>query len=63
MGSRPSIATDLRDAFLHCWSGESQIFRAPGRVNLIGDHTDYNDGFVLPVALQYANVGGDRPSR
>lgn len=54
MGSRPSIATDLRDAFLHCWSGESQIFRAPGRVNLIGDHTDYNDGFVLPVALQYA---------
>jgi len=43
----------LRERFRACFSGEPRIFRAPGRVNLIGEHTDYNDGFVLPVAIRF----------
>ncbi len=32
----------------------SLVVQAPGRVNLIGEHTDYNDGFVLPAAINYS---------
>ena len=41
----------LRDAFARAFGGECTLLRAPGRVNLIGEHTDYNEGFVFPVAI------------
>lgn len=45
--------TELKREFLQHYRTVPQIFRAPGRVNLIGEHTDYNDGFVVPVAIQF----------
>src|SRR5680860_749561 len=58
----------LRDAFCARYGGEPRLFRAPGRVNLIGEHTDYNDGFVLPMAIDRevvvaAAARGDRRVR
>ncbi len=40
----------------HYGQAPSMIAQAPGRVNLIGEHTDYNDGFVLPMALPMRTV-------
>ncbi|HEX6125790.1 MAG TPA: galactokinase [Pyrinomonadaceae bacterium] len=41
----------LASEFEKRFSSKPRLFQAPGRVNLIGEHTDYNDGFVLPFAI------------
>jgi len=50
-----SVKTQATQAFESRFSGPPAfVVRAPGRVNLIGEHTDYNDGFVLPMAIDRA---------
>ena len=49
-------AGEARRAFVETYGGEPRLFRAPGRVNLIGEHTDFNEGFVLPLAIEHSTV-------
>ncbi len=42
---------DFRQDFRNRYGYRPEVFSAPGRVNLIGEHTDYNDGYVLPCAI------------
>ncbi len=52
MSSIQSLSAKARRAFVLHFAGEPpRCFQAPGRVNLIGEHTDYNGGFVLPAAI------------
>lgn len=45
--------SQLNEKFTEHFGGRKpRLFRAPGRVNLIGEHTDYNGGFVLPMAIE-----------
>lgn len=48
-----STAASLEARFKRLFGTYGSIFRAPGRVNLIGEHTDYNDGFVMPAAIGF----------
>ena len=59
------VGARLRDRFRQEFGGEPRLYRAPGRVNLIGEHTDYNDGFVLPAALELSTwvAAAARPDR
>jgi galactokinase len=59
MSPGPVVPSILAEA---AGPGAWLAFRAPGRANLIGEHTDYNDGFVLPVALESATWICGRPA-
>src|SRR5215472_14510962 len=48
-----STTETLSSRFEQIYGTLPRIFRAPGRVNLIGEHTDYNDGFVMPAAIGF----------
>ena len=52
----------LLAAFINAFDGAPSLWvQAPGRVNLIGEHTDYNDGFVLPCAIDTGTLLAIRP--
>ncbi|WP_353229405.1 galactokinase [Novosphingobium sp.] len=58
------LSARLAVAFADAFGGTPALFaRAPGRVNLIGEHTDYNDGFALPMAIGPETQVAFRPDR
>jgi galactokinase len=53
----------IKEKFNELFEGEPVIVRSPGRVNLIGEHTDYNMGFVLPAAIDKAVYYAIKPRK
>jgi galactokinase len=54
-------AAEFSNEFSKRFGGKPAVFSAPGRVNLIGEHTDYNEGFVLPFAIDKRTYVGIAP--
>lgn len=47
---------EVADRFVTLFNASPLLVRSPGRINLIGEHTDYNGGFVMPAAINYDSV-------
>jgi galactokinase len=56
-------ALELGRRFAQIFGESPRIFQAPGRVNLIGEHTDYNDGYVMPAAIGFCTRVAIAPRR
>src|SRR3989339_2233256 len=52
----------IEKIYKNIFTDEPLLFRSPGRLNLIGEHTDYNEGFVLPAAIDKAIYFAISPS-
>jgi galactokinase len=53
----------MRAKFAEIFESEPLVVRSPGRINLIGEHTDYNDGFVLPMAIERYTIVAGAPAK
>src|SRR5258706_12716615 len=49
-----AIAETIVKKFLESFSSTPKLYFSPGRINLIGEHIDYNDGYVMPAAINKA---------
>ncbi len=57
-----TLIEKVRSGFAERYGADGQLFAAPGRINLIGEHTDYNGGYVLPGAVDRGIVAAIRPN-
>ena len=56
------MSGDFKAEFAARFRRPPRVFQAPGRVNLIGEHTDYNDGYVMPAAIGFHTLVGCAPN-
>src|SRR5271165_703938 len=53
--------TAIRESHDRRFGAKPSVYAAPGRVNLIGEHTDYAEGFVMPAAIDFATLAAISP--